>query len=121
VALAHARPGQVIDIAPLGAALRESASHAILKTHALELMRVVLRAGEVLPPHSVYGESTLLCIEGVVSVDMTAEGRCELRPGQLLLLPALAQHAIRAQEDASLLRTVQLPPGLPGSGSSTTA
>jgi quercetin dioxygenase-like cupin family protein len=78
----------------------------------------VLRAGEILPPHQVYGETTLLCVEG--EVDVEGEGqRCRLRPGQLVLLPARARHAVQAVEDASLLVTIQLPPGEPGSASST--
>ena len=118
MALPHARPGQPIDIGPLGPDLAHAASHAILKTQALELMRIVLRRGGQLPAHSVYGECTLLCLEGSVVVE--AEGTsCELRANQLVLLPALQMHAVRALEDASLLLTIQLPPGLPGSASST--
>lgn len=108
MALEHARPGQVIDIAPLGAALRESATHAIVKTDALELMRIVLRAGAVLPPHQVRGEATLLCIEGEAEVNI-AGMVCQLHPGQLVLLPAQVQHAVRALADTSLLLTIQLP------------
>ena len=87
MALDHAQPGQPIDIAPPGAALRESATHAILKTHSLELMRVVLRAGEALPPHKVYGVLTLLCIEGSAEVTMESKA-CQLRSNQLVLLSA---------------------------------
>ena len=118
MALAHARPGQPIDISPLGEALPQSATHAILKTQSLELIRVVLREGQDLPPHKVYGEMTLLCIEGGVRVDL-AGSVCELLPGQVVLFPAQAEYAVRAMQDSSLLMTVQTPPGLPGSGSST--
>jgi quercetin dioxygenase-like cupin family protein len=118
VALDHAQPGQPIDVAPLGAALRESSTHAILKTRSLVLMRVVLRAGEALPPHNVRGELTLLCIEGAAEV-ITDAAACELRASQLVLLPAQTQHAVRALEDTSLLLTIQLPAGEPGSASST--
>lgn len=118
MALAHALPWQPIDLSPLGDALRSSASHAILKTHALELMRVVLPARQTLPPHQVYGECTLLCLEGEVDVEGESQ-RCRLHPGQLVLLPARERHAVQAVSDASLLVTIQLPPGEPGSGSST--
>ena len=118
MALEHAQPGQPIDIAPLGDALRESATHAILKTRSVELMRVVLRAGEALPPHNVRGELTLLCIEGAVQVSIDA-ATTELRASQLVLLPAQTQHAVRALEDTSLLLTVPPPAGTPGSASST--
>jgi len=118
MALPHALPGQPVDLSPLGDALAHSASHAIVKTHALELMRIVLRRGEQLPPHAVYGECTLLCIEGAVQVEQGGSV-CDLRASQIVLLPARGEHAVRAIEDSSLLLTVQLPPGQPGSGSST--
>jgi hypothetical protein len=53
-------------------------------------------------------------------VAVEGEGvHCRLRPDQLVLVPAQARYALRALSDASVLMTVQLPPGLPGSGSST--
>lgn len=119
MALLHARPGQPIDISPLGNALAQSASHAILKTNALELIRLVLRKDQTVPPHNVYGDSTLHCLEGAVCVE-AAGGTTELRQGQIVLVPALAEYSLRALEDASLLFTIQLPPGKPGSASSTT-
>lgn len=118
MALEHAKPGQVIDIAPLGRDLAASATHAILKTRSLELIRIVLRAHQALPPHAVYGEITLQCIEGAVAVDVGKHSH-ELRPGQIVLLSARVLHAVRALEDSSLLLTVQTPPGQPGSASST--
>lgn len=118
MAIPHAQPGQVIDVHPYGERLREARSHALIKTHALELIRIVLPAGQEFPPHSVYGEVTLLCIEGRVHVKAEV-GQHELGPGQVVLLPAQDMHAVHALEDASLLLTVQTPPGLPGSGSST--
>ncbi len=118
MALQHARPGEAIDLRPLGGALAQATTHALIKTQSLELIRVVLRSGEAQPRHSVYGESTLLCLEGRVEVE--AEGTTtQLAAGELLLLEARCEHRIEALEDASLLRTVQLPPGLPGSASST--
>ncbi len=118
MALPHASPWQAIDLTPLRDALPGTPPHALIKTHALELIRLVLRAGETVPPHSVYGEMTLHCLEGEVAVE--GEGAaCRLKAQQVVLLPAQAQYAIRAFTDASVLMTVQLPPGLPGSGSST--
>jgi len=98
--------------------LRQAASHAILKTHSLELMRIVLRQGHELPPHAVRGECTVLCIEGAVKIEQGGSF-CELRPNQVVLLPARGEHAVTATQDSSLLLTVQLPPGEPGSASAT--
>ena len=119
MALSHARPGQTIDLSPLGDTLPRPASHALLKTHALELIRLVLHAGQELAPHKVYGDATLHCLEGSVRVE-SAGGFTELHRAQLLLVPALAEYSLQALEDSSLLFTVQTPPGQPGSGSSTT-
>jgi quercetin dioxygenase-like cupin family protein len=118
MALDHAKPGQAVDIGPLGIALRESATHAILKTRSLEVIRVVLQGGQTLPSHAIRGEATLLCIEGAaeVIVDGTA---CELLANQFVLLPARAAHTMRALEDTSLLWTIHLPAGEPGSASAT--
>lgn len=108
MALPHAHPEDAIDVRPLGDRLAQATSHAILKTGALELMRVVLRAGEALPPHAVDAEATLHCLEGTVTVT-TPAGERELAAGTLLVVPAGRSYAVRASGDASLLVTMLLP------------
>ena len=118
MAMPHAQPGQPIDLAPLGDTLKEAATHAILKTRSLELIRLVLPQGKATPPHSVAGECTILCLEGELAV--VADGdTCRLETGQIVLLPAGIEHAVHAVSPASALLTIQIPPGAPGSGSST--
>ena len=116
MALSHARPEDPIDVTPLGARLGETASHALLKTRSMELMRLVLRAGEALPQHSVDAEATLHCIEGAAQVRMPA-GECRLEAGMLVLVPAGRSYAVQAVADTSLLVTMLLPFG--GSASAT--
>ena len=116
MALSHSYPEDVIDVSPLGARLAHTASHALLKTASLELMRVVLRAGEALPPHTVDAEATLHCIEGSVQVQ-TPSGERQLDAGMLTVIPAGRSYAARASSDASLLVTMLLPFG--GSASAT--
>lgn len=107
MALEHAQPLEVINIHPLGAALRETPSHSLLKTDKLQLMRVVLPAGQGMPPHHVEGEVSILCIEGLVIV--RAPGRnCNLAPGQLVVLPPGEPHSVLAEDDSSLLVTLLL-------------
>jgi quercetin dioxygenase-like cupin family protein len=118
MAIPHARPGQPIDLAPLGESLTRAASHAILKTRALELIRLVLTQGKALPPHRVRGEATIFCIEGELAVIVEGE-TCRLAADQLVLLEADTEYAVHAVTDCSALLTVQLPPGMPGSASST--
>lgn len=116
MALTHPQPGDVIDVGPLGDRLAATRTQALLKTQTLELMRVVLRSGEALPPHAVDAEVVLHCLEGSVVVDAGAEaeagsgtGERRLDAGTLVVLPAGMRHRVRAVADASLLMTMLLP------------
>ena len=64
MALQHAQALDVIDVGALGSSLPSTVTHSLLKTPALQLMRLVLRAGASLPEHSVAGAITVHCIEG---------------------------------------------------------
>lgn len=109
MAIPHAKPGQVIDVAPLGPALSQATTIALFKADHLEVMRVVLRAGKSLPPHKVAGDITVQCIEG--RLDVQADGQSHvLGGGQLLYLPGGVVHSVTALEDASALVTVALRP-----------
>jgi quercetin dioxygenase-like cupin family protein len=107
MALKHAQPFEAIDLQPLGERLAASVSTSLIKSQSLQLMRVVLRAGEGLPEHHVHGEITLQCLEGRAAV-LTPGRRSELAAGQVVLLPAGEPHAVQAITDASLLVTVSL-------------
>lgn len=119
MALEHAQPCQAIHLPPLHARLAGHPSHALIKTHALELIHLVLPQGRDLPPHRVYGEVTLHCLEGELHLEIEGALPCVLRANDVVLLPANVEHAVRATVDSSALLTVQIPPGQPGSGSST--
>ena len=79
MALPHAQPLDVIDVRPLDAGLRGAVTSSLLKTPALQLMRLVLRAGHGLPQHSVPGAITIHCRQG--------DHRCGKLSSRLLLLP----------------------------------
>jgi quercetin dioxygenase-like cupin family protein len=107
MAIAHANPGEAIDVRPLGSRLRSEKIVALFKSEDLEVIRLVLTAGKSLPPHKVPGEITVLCIEG--SIDVTAEGKSHvLGAGQLLYLSGGVMHGVVALEDASALVTIAL-------------
>ncbi|MGE8669400.1 MAG: cupin domain-containing protein [Achromobacter mucicolens] len=107
MALKHADPGQVIDIKPYGAALAQKQSVALFKSEDLEVMRLVLLAGNTMASHDVAGEITLQCLEG--SIEISADGATHvLYPGHLMYLPGRAPHALFALENASVLVTVAL-------------
>ena len=107
MALTHSARGSVIDVRPLGERLPATPTHAMLKTASLELMRVVLAAGKSLPPHSVPGEITVLCIEGRAWLRAGTSDHL-LSAGDLVLLPGGDRHSVEAVADSSLLVTVVL-------------
>ena len=76
MAIPHAEPGDVIDVRPLGPALAGARSHALFKSNDLEVIRLVLRTGQGLPPHGVSGEITLQCLEGRISFSCAAVRFC---------------------------------------------
>lgn len=107
MALPHAQALDIIDLRPLGPALRDAVTTSLLKTPSLQLMRLVLPAGQGLPTHSVLGAITVHCIEGEAVVT-TRTRTCRLLAGQLVMLEGGEPHAVQAVTDASLLVTVLL-------------
>ena len=98
-------PGEVIDVRPLGASVRSAATSAIAKTEKLELIRLVVPAGKVIPPHRAPSEITVHCLEGRIA--FTALGKKqELSAGQMLYLSAAEEHSLEGIEDASVLVTL---------------
>ena len=95
MALPHAQSAQLVSLRPLGALLADTQSYAIIKAAQLEVIRVVLRAGERLRQHDTPGEITVQCLEGEVQFEVGGATHV-LRAGDLLHLQARAPHALRA-------------------------
>jgi len=107
MALHHSSPGEVIDVRPLGAKLRDTPNTTLLKSQHLQVFRLVLPAGKEYREHKVPGEITVQCLEGVV--EFSSPGRCQrLHPGDLLYLEGGDPHALKGIEDGSVLVTVFL-------------
>ena len=113
MALAHAQPLDIIDVRPFGPRLGEAVTSSLLKTPTLQLMRLVLPAGQGLPEHRVRGAVTVHCLEGDAVVT-TPTRSCHLGAGQLVMLAGDEPHAVQAVTGASLLVTVLLHPAAPG-------
>ena len=107
MALRHAQPLDVIDVRTLDAGLPGAVTTSLLKTPALQLMRLVLRAGYALPEHSVPGAITIHSLDGEAAVTMPSR-TCDLRAGQLFMLTGSERHAVKATTDASLRVTALL-------------
>ncbi|MBA2964229.1 MULTISPECIES: cupin domain-containing protein [Ramlibacter] len=115
MALPHAQPLDIVNVAPLGAALGNAVSTSLIKTGRLQLLHMVLRAHQDQPEHRVDDECTVHCLEGEVEV-VTGGGVRQLRPGNLLLLPGGEKHSLRARTDCAVLVTLLLDRGDAGHG-----
>jgi len=107
MAIPHATAGEPVDVRPLGVTIASRRTAALFKSRDLEVVRLVLLAGQSLPPHRVPGEITIQCLEGRLAVDLDA-GRIELSAGELLFLEGNAMHGVTGLEDASALLTIAL-------------
>ena len=110
MALPHADLLDVISLAPLGEALKESVSTSLIKTQRVQLLHLVLRAHEDLPQHHVADECVVHCLEGCVEV-VYPGGVRQLVANQAVVLPAQQAHALRARTDAAVLLTLLLQGG----------
>ena len=110
MALPHAKLLDVINVAPLGEALHGTVSTSLIKTDRVQLLHLVLAPGQDLPMHHVDDECTIHCLEGMVEVVMGLGVR-QLRPGNVVVLPAREQHSVRARAESAVLVTLILNQG----------
>lgn len=107
MAIRHAKPGEVVDVRPLGPTLAGSKTTTLFKTENVEAVRIVMSAGKEISEHEAPGEIIVQCLEGKVA--FTAMNKTtELEAGQLMYLVAEEPHAVRCIEDASFLLTILL-------------
>jgi len=107
VAIPHAKPGEPIDIRPQGEAIAGAVTRTLIKTGRLEVIRMVVAADKAVPVHSVKGEITVQCLEGLVAFTAGSTTH-ELAAGQMLFLPGHEPHSLRGIETAYLLITILL-------------
>jgi quercetin dioxygenase-like cupin family protein len=96
MAIPHAKPGEVVDVRPLGSALASAQTQTLV------------RAEQEIEEHKAKGEIVVQCLEGRVA--FTAFGKAQnLEAGKLLYLATGEPHSVKGVEDASLLLTILLP------------
>jgi quercetin dioxygenase-like cupin family protein len=107
MAIHHARPGEVVDVRPLGSALSDAKTTTLLKTPNVEVVRLVMQADKEISEHEAPGEIIVQCLEG--KVVFSALGKTQqLEPGQLMYLAPEEPHSVKCIEDASFLLTILL-------------
>jgi len=108
MAIPHAKPGEVVDVRPLGSALAWTPTKALVRAEQVEVIRLVVPAGKEIEEHKAKGELVVQCLEGRVA--FTALGKTHnLEAGKLLYLPTGEPHSVKGIENASLLLTILLP------------
>lgn len=100
----HANAGEVVRLSGAGADWGEK-SRAIVKATSFEAIRLVVRAGETIPPHKTKGPITVQCLEGRTIFSVGDEEH-EMSPGDWLYLDKGQIHALRGVEDSTLLVTI---------------
>ena len=105
MALHHAKSGETVDLSPLGVALRDAHTTALVKSAAFEAVRLIVLAGTEIPSHHVSGKFTLHCLEGRVLLGL-ASGNLELSAGQWVYFDGGITHSVKGIEDSSLLLTI---------------
>ena len=107
MAILHAQAGEVVDIRPLGVAIVDSKTTALIKTHQFEIIRMVLLENKEIPVHAAKGDIIVQCLEGHVAFS-TMGKNLELRAGHMFYLKTGEPHSLKAVEDSSLLLTILL-------------
>jgi len=108
MAIAHAQPGEVVDVRPLGSALAATQTRTLIKDNAVEVIRLIVPAGKEIGQHQAKGAVVVQCLEGRVTFAALGKTR-QLQAGELLYLPTGEAHTVKGLEDASLLLTILLP------------
>jgi nucleotide-binding universal stress UspA family protein/quercetin dioxygenase-like cupin family protein len=105
---AAAEPGAPVDVRPLGTAMASAQTRTLVRTNAVEVVRLIVRAGQEIARPESRGEVIVQCLEGRVA--LTALGTHQtLEAGTLLHLPASEPLAFKGIEDASVLLTMIVP------------
>ena len=108
MAIPQAKPGDVLDVRPLGSALASAQTGTLLRAEQVEVRCLVVPAGKEIPEHKAKGEIVVHCLEGRVAY--TAFGKTNtLEAGKLFYLPTGEPHSVKGIENASLLLTILLP------------
>ena len=101
----HASPSEIIDLETWAQDLPKEHAKTIVKTHEMELARLVFPAGGEFPNHRVSGPVVIHCVKG--EIELTAmEATRILKPGQLLYLMPDEPHSLRAITNAVVLLTI---------------
>ena len=100
----RARPGEIVDVRPLGSELTTAQVVPLMKTSDLEIFRVVVPSGTTVPKHEFSREVIVHCWRA--GQDWYRRERFTISAqGQLLFYSSDEPFSVLGLEDASLLIT----------------
>jgi quercetin dioxygenase-like cupin family protein len=108
MAIPRAKPGEVVNLEHLSAAIPSSQTATLVKTDDVEVIRLVVAAGKEIPAHSAPGPLLVQCLQGKIAFTCLGQTH-ELEAGRLLHLAAHEPHSLRGIEDGVLLLTIVSP------------
>jgi quercetin dioxygenase-like cupin family protein len=101
----HVKFREVINLEKLRSDMDVGATHALVRTEAMEVIRMALPEGKQIKEHSVEGEITVQCLKGKVQFRVGDETKY-LSTEDWIFLEGGVPHAVHANEDAVLLLTI---------------
>ena len=105
MAIHHARPGELIDLAKWPYDVESGKSHTMIVADGLEVARLALPKDKEITDIVVPDSLTIQCVSGEVELT-TTRARQVLKAGQLVYLPPEDPHSLKAFEDSVLLLTI---------------
>lgn len=105
MAVHHAEPEEIVNLQPLGSALQDAKTTAIVKSKTFEAVRLIVHEGMNIADHKVEGTIMLHCLEGRVKLGLT-NSALELGAHQWIYLKGGTIHSIKGIEESSLLLTI---------------
>jgi nucleotide-binding universal stress UspA family protein/quercetin dioxygenase-like cupin family protein len=108
-AQAAPKPGEMIDVRPLGAGRPvEFRKSTLFKGDNVALLMLSVPAGKEIAEHKAKGEIIVHCLKGCVAFGAFGQTQ-DLAAGQLIHLPAGQPHRLKGRDDAWLLVTMIAP------------
>ncbi len=101
----HIKFGEAVNLDNLRNDLDPGATHALVRSEEMEVIRMVLPKGKQIAEHKVRGELTIQCMKGEVEFEVGGATQI-LKEKDWLALEKEVMHALRVKQDAVLLLTI---------------
>ena len=107
ISIQHSTPGEILNIHTLKENLPKQTTFTLVKTENVEVIRMFLPEGKMIPEHSVSGEITVQCLSGEIDFLVDGQNR-RMGPGDWLYLGGDQKHALNAVNESVVLVTILL-------------